>query len=118
LGPLDVDATGQRALLLTGLVFEVMDNEVPAVFAGKISMLLVCLAILRLLSEPAGLWALGYVLVTIRGPHVADLRLVRFVVAAMDHLLRPVLKLQHQMSEPSGHDFRDFLFHFDCPVFS
>ena len=81
-------------------------------------MLSILFATLRLLSERAGLNALGYVLVTIRGPHVTDLRLVRFVVAAMDHLLRPVLKLQHQMSEPSGHDFRDFLFHFDCPVFS
>ena len=81
-------------------------------------MLSILFATLGLLSECAGLNALGYVLVTIRGPHVTDLRLVRFVVAAMDQLLLAVLELKHQVPEPSGHDFRDFLFHFDSPVFS
>src|SRR6516164_2885836 len=74
-------------------------------------------ATLRLLSECAGLYALGYVLVTIRGPHVTGLRVVLLVVAAMDQLLHAVLEFKHQVTDPSGHGFCDLLFHFDSPCF-
>jgi hypothetical protein len=80
-------------------------------------MLSICLAILRLLSERAGLYAARYVLMAIRVPHVTGLRLARFVVAAVDHLLHAAFEFEHQVPEPSGHDFCDFLFHFDSPYF-
>jgi hypothetical protein len=79
-------------------------------------MLSIFFALLRLLSECAGLYAARYVLVAIWGPHVTGLRLVRFVVAAMDHLLHAVPEFKHQAPESSGHDFRDFLFHFLSPI--
>ena len=66
------------------------------------------LAALCRLSEYGGLRALGYVLVTIRGPHVTELRIVFLVIAAMHDLFRPVLELQHQVAERGGADFNDF----------
>jgi hypothetical protein len=70
---------------------------------------------LRLLSECAGLHAARDMLVTIRGPQVAGLRLVRLVVTAVDHLLHSVLELQHQVAERGGADFLDFLLYCDSP---
>jgi hypothetical protein len=70
---------------------------------------------LRLLSERASLRAVCYVLMVIRRPEVTGLRVVALVVAAMDHLFRPVLEFNHQMPEPHWAGFEDFLLHFHPP---
>jgi hypothetical protein len=38
-------------------------------------------------------------------------------VAAMDHLLHPVFEFKHQVPEPHGADFCDFLLHVGSPYF-
>jgi len=51
-------------------------------------------------------------LMAIRGPHVAGLWIVALVVAAMDHLFHPTLEFKHQVPQPHGAGFDDFLLHF------
>jgi hypothetical protein len=70
----------------------------PPFSPGKISNAL-CFAMLRLLPKRTGLYAARCVLVTIRGPHVTGLRIVLLVVAAMDHLFRPIFEFEHPLPE-------------------
>jgi hypothetical protein len=46
------------------------------------------------------------------GPHVTGLRIVALVVAAMDHLFRPVLEFTRQVPKPTGLTFAIFFFIF------